>query len=49
MKVDQAAKLFYLYGHARRGAYYSGGQVQYLSDRTWFVCVRDVPSGQPPR
>ncbi|MEU7891681.1 hypothetical protein AB0B45_02325 [Nonomuraea sp. NPDC049152] len=48
-KVDQAAKLFYQHGHARRGAFFVGGQMQYLSDRTWFVCVRDTPAGQPPQ
>ncbi|MEU6789969.1 hypothetical protein ABZ912_63250 [Nonomuraea angiospora] len=46
-KVDQAAELFYRYGNAGRRAIVSGGQVQYLSDRTWFVCVRTVPSGLP--
>ncbi len=43
-KVDQAAELFYRYGHAGRNAIVSGNQVQYLSDRTWFVCVRTTPA-----
>ncbi|WP_113705358.1 hypothetical protein [Nonomuraea lactucae] len=46
-KVDQAAELFYRYGHAGRHAHFVGGQVQYLSDRTWFVCLRQAPVGQP--
>ncbi|MEV1167330.1 hypothetical protein [Nonomuraea sp. NPDC049784] len=47
VKVDQAAELFYRYGHAGRHAYFSGGQVQYLSDRTWFVCMRTAPANGP--
>ncbi|MEW1838559.1 hypothetical protein AB0392_11445 [Nonomuraea angiospora] len=47
-KVDQAAELFYRYGRAGRRAIVSGGQVQYLSDRTWFACVRTTPSGGQP-
>ncbi|MER7363269.1 hypothetical protein [Nonomuraea wenchangensis] len=43
-KVDQAAELFYRYGHAGRGAFAIGGQVLYLSDRTTFVCVRTTPA-----
>ncbi|GAA3721970.1 hypothetical protein GCM10022224_104030 [Nonomuraea antimicrobica] len=43
-KVDQAAELFYRYGHAGRGAFVIGNQVQYLSDRTTFVCVRTTPA-----
>jgi hypothetical protein len=46
-KLDQAAELFYRYGHAGRRAFFIGGQVQYLSDRTWFVCVRTAPSSGP--
>jgi len=46
-KVDQAAELFYRNGHARRGAYVIGGQVHYLSDRTWFMCVRDTSKPVP--
>ncbi|SDL72861.1 hypothetical protein SAMN05421874_12814 [Nonomuraea maritima] len=48
-KVDQAAKLFYQYGHASRRSIYSGGQSLVRSDRAWFVCVRDAPADQPVR
>lgn len=46
-KLDQAAELFYRYGHAGRRAYVIGGQVQYLSDRTSFVALRQAPANQP--
>lgn len=46
-KVDQAAEFFYRYGHASRRAIFIGGQAHYLSDRTWLICVRETPVGQP--
>jgi hypothetical protein len=47
VKVDQAAMLFYKYGHAARHAIFTGGQMVYVVDRMWFVCVRDT-SGPAP-
>ncbi|MGR6915434.1 hypothetical protein ACU635_14410 [[Actinomadura] parvosata] len=46
-KVDQAAELFYRYGHAGLHAIWAGGQSLVRSDVTWFVCVRHAPAGQP--
>jgi hypothetical protein len=46
-KVDQAAQLFYRYGHAGQHAIHVGGQMLMRSDRTWLACVRDTSGSSP--